>query len=188
MKKILVHNIEDNISDFLSEYKDLNILQLQSIKSLSSEEATYYDSTTNNFLFNKFKEKYNLKEFNYLYNTTFVKYKSIKIIKLPDFRNFIFYKNKSNFDIEKQNELKEKYDVIKNIFDKTLETYQNIFEKELDELPSNILNISDLSNSEDKYWFVKDKNKELIPEGKVIDYRSLLLLMELKNILKNEII
>ena len=187
MRKILVHDLDkDDIKDFFSEYKNLEICNIKNLK-IDKTETVYYDCTSNSILYKKFMEKYELKEFTYLFDTTFVKNDFIKVIKLNDLRNFLFYKNKERFDLEKQTELKEGHDLILNVLNKTLDKFQNVLEKELNEIPD-ILNISEIENSKDcNYWFVKDKTKSLVPDGKVIDYKTLLLLMELKDILKYKV-
>lgn len=186
--KILIHDISCLAIEKFSDFKNLEIVNKDIARDFMKEHwhqiTDIFDSTSNHYFYNSVKK--DNEEFIFKADINFMFINGKKYYNLPSLNNFEFANKKENFSEEDFKEILKKKDSIEKTLSYICGSYKHILEKELEELDDKVIDISELVSNKEKIYFVKDKKK--YPDNdNILDFNSLLLLKDLKEILENKI-
>lgn len=186
--KVLIHDINNLAIENFNKFKDLKVVNKNIARDFMKEHwniiTDIFDSTNNHYFYNSMKK--NNDEHLFKADIYFMIISNKKYYNLPSLNNYTFANKKENFSEEDFNEILKKKDSIEKTLSYACGSYRHILEKELDELDDKVIDISELTIAKEKMYFVKDK-KKYADNDNILDFNSLLLLKDLKEILENKI-
>lgn len=192
MKNILIYDEDSKVDlDFFCKYKNLTLIKPEEFKEYAKDNwkeiEVIMDGTTKKSIY-KAMAKDN-KSSIYYKEIPYVFFKGKKAIALYDLKIYNYCKNSENFDETTLNKFVKQLEVVESVLDLTCTSYIDFLEKELDEFESNaVININSIVNKSDSdYYFVADKRNMITPNEKTIDFHSMMLLRELKDIFMHQI-
>lgn len=190
---ILIYDRDAEINlDFFCKYKNLELIAVDEFKQYATSNwetiGDILDATSKKSVYTAFSkvEKPSI----FYKEIPYIIYKNKKVIALYDLKIYKYCKNSENFDEVTLNKFCKQLDIVEAVLELVCSSYIDFLEKELDELDkSTIININNIVNKNDSdYYFVVDrKDNRIVPDGKIIDLNSLILLKELKDIFMHQI-